>query len=240
MIRSLLIAVILTPVLCFSNPLFLRQNFAHAQKGDYLVAVRNKNYTMILIEEKLGSSLVIQEITIPEPLFPRQCPTWRSWLEAGAPGHTAWVAYTVQLNTGRLDNYYSYSHQSWMKLSENDNLFSKLINLPFQPLPAHKRRLVGTSGGRERPWQPRMIVEGVQMPGILFDAWEGRWPRDQTELSGKKIIVYVPQPGEQYPDYFPYWMQVKGAVGKTQLRVVDSGRRLHSPRQYPLKRVSES
>ena len=231
----LLILLVLVPVLCYSDPLYLRENLKRTEKGDYLVSVRNKNYTLIFIEEKLSNSLVIQEVTIPQQKFPKQFKTWRAWMEAGAPNHTAWVAYTVDLKTGNIQHYYSYVHQSWMNISETDNILSKLINLPFHPLPEHKRRYVGTSDGRRRLWHPRMIVDGNPVPGVMFDAWEGRWPNDQSQMSGNVIHIYLPQKGKGYPDYFPYWMQMKATVGKAQLRIVDSGHQLKSPKQYPMK-----
>jgi len=232
----LFILFALVPIFCYSETIFLRNNLSRTEKGDYLVSVRNKNYTLILIEKKLADSLVIQEVTIPQQLFPRQCKTWRSWLEAGAPSHTAWVAYTVDLKTGKLQNYYSYIHQSYMNISETDNILSKLINLPLHPLPEYKRRHVGTSDGRSRLWHPRMVVDGNSVPGVMFDAWEGRWPPDQSQLSGSTIHIYLPQKGKGYPDYFPYWLQVKATVGKAKLRIVDSGHQLTSPHQHPLNR----
>jgi len=237
---NLFILFSLIPILCFSQPLFLRDNLKRTEKGDYLVAVRNKNYTVILIEEKIGGSLVIQEMTIPKQLFPQNIPSWRAWVESGAPNHTAWVAYTVDLSTGQIHHYYSYPHRSWMNISETDSILSKLINLPFTPVPTHKRRHIGNSDGTRRLWHPRMIVEGQHVPGVRFDAWEGRWPYDQSQLSGSSIQIYLPERGMGYPDYFPYWMQMKATVGKAQLRIVDSGHKLLSPRQFPMKLSTNS
>jgi len=221
--RLLLFLFILVPAFCCANTLYLRENLMRTEKGDYLVALRNKNYTVILIQDKDEHSLRIQEVTIPQQKFPKEQKTWRAWLSAGAPNHTAWVAYTVDLETGNLRDYYSFMHKSWMNLSETDNIFSQLINLPFHPLPHHKRRFVGQSDGTRRLWHPRMVVEGNVVPGVTFEAWEGRWPSDQSQLSGSVVQIYLPQKGKRYPDYFPYWMQVKGTVGKAQLRIVDSG-----------------
>jgi len=237
---NLFILFALVPIFCFSESLYLRDNLKRTEKGDYLVAVRNKNYTVIFIEEKLNGSLVIQEITIPKQLFPQNIPTWRAWVEAGAPNHTAWVAYTVDLSTGYIQHYYSYPHQSWMNISESDSILSKLINLPFTPIAPHKRRYIGNSDGTRRLWHPRMIVEGQQVPGIRFDAWEGRWPQDQSQLSGNQVQIYLPEKGAGYPDYFPYWLQMKAAVGKAQLRIVDSGHQLRSPRHFPMKLSTNS
>ncbi|NGX57853.1 MAG: hypothetical protein K940chlam3_00750 [Chlamydiae bacterium] len=224
---------VISPVLCQAEPLYLRENLNHAKKGDYLVTVRNKNYTLILINEKSNKSLIIQEITIPQQKFPSNIGTWRAWVESGAPNHTAWVTYKVDLNNGALQNLYSYSHRSWVNISETDNIFTKLINMPFHPLPDRQRRYVGTSDGRRRLWHPRMVVEGQVIPNVTFDAWSSQWPCDQSPLSEKSIQIYIPQDGQGYPNYFPYWMSVRATVGKTQLRIVDSGSGLESPRSFP-------
>ena len=109
---------------------------------------------------------------------------------------------------------------------------SKLLNLKFTLIPENARKRVGprASSGREsRPlWQPRMIVDGQPINGVLFDAWRTRWPADGSELSGKMIEVYLPKDTERYPAYFPYWLQINGAIGKAKVRIINSGNKLQS------------
>lgn len=213
----------LITALCQAETFYLRDNLKDAQKGDYLVTVHNKNYTMIVISDKKDRSLFVQEITIPHQRLPDQAGSWKSWVESGAPNHTSWVSFKIDLDTGALQDMYSFSHQNWIQISETDNLFSTLINMPFHPLPARQRRYVGTSDGRRKLWHPKMVVDGQVVPGVTFDAWFSCWPQDQSPLAGKTIQIYIPQPGQPYSGYFPYWMNIKGTVGKTQLRIVDSG-----------------
>jgi hypothetical protein len=229
----ILILLAFSPIALFSDYLVLRENLSRAKTGDYLVTVRNKNYTVLLIQEKKDDSLIVHEITIPGAKFPSWIPTWRSWVESGAPNHTAWMAYKIDLRDGRIENMYSFTHQSWMNLSETDNLFTKLINLPFQPLPMEKRRYVGTSDGSRRLWHPRMVVDGRIVPGVYFDAWAAKWPNDGSDMSSKLLHIYIPQESERYPSYFPYWMRVKAMAGKTNIRIADSGSGLSSPCRYP-------
>ncbi len=101
----------------------------------------------------------------------------------------------------------------------------------------YRRRVGGGTANRidNRPfWQPRLIVEGTEITGVTFDAWRGRWPKDDSELSNKTIEVYLPSKESGYPCYF-HWLQVSGLVGKARVRIVDSGHNLKSP-QPPLPR----
>ena len=41
-------------------------------------------------------------------------------------------------------------------------------------------------------WQPRMVIDGKPIQGVLFDAWKTDWPRDGSDLSNKTIEVYLP------------------------------------------------
>ncbi len=229
----ILILLILSPLTVFSDSLVLRDNLKKAKPGDYLVTCRNKNYTMLFIQDKDDNSLLVQEITIPGARFPDWTPSWRSWIESGAPNHTAWLAYKIDLLDGRIQDMYSFPRQSWMNLSETDNLFTKLINLPFYPLPMNQRRFVDTSDGNRRLWHPRMVVNGQIVPGVYFDAWGAKWPNDGSEMSGKLLHIYIPSESNRYPSYFPYWMRVKAMAGKTNVRVVDSGSGAISPNKYP-------
>lgn len=48
-------------------------------------------------------------------------------------------------------------------------------------------------------------------------------------MSNKLIDLYLPKAGSPGLSYFPYWLQIGGAVGKVQVRVIDSGFNLSSP-----------
>jgi hypothetical protein len=216
-----------------SEELILRNNLQRAQPGDYIVISANKTQTLLLIYEKRNPILTIEEIAVPESKCSPNV-SWREWVNQGAPGNTSWVRYDVDLQTGQMLRYYSFTKKNWFEIPDADNFLSKLLNLKFTQIPDNARKRVGPksrSGPEMRPlWQPRMIVEGQAVKGVMFDAWRTRWPRDGSDLSGKLIEVYLPRDSQRYPAYFPYWLQINGVIGKAKIRIIDSGSKLQSPR----------
>lgn len=214
--------------------LHLREKFSEAKAGDYVVTSQNRTHTLLLITDVSQGSLHMEEVSIPEECFPAGIGTWRKWLEKGAPGHTHWMAYSLSLQDGRLIDAYSYSRNAWCESVSADNFLATLLNLPLVPMETKYRRRVGSLPG-EGPdsrgfWQPRLVVNGCIMPNASFNAWRTRWPNDGTELAGKNIEVYLPHSDGSFPTYFPYWLQVSGAMGKARMRVIDSGSGLKSPK----------
>lgn len=216
-----------------AQQLVLRNNLRNAQPGDYLVIASGKTHTLMHMYAKQNDILTIEEIAIPES----QCSqglNWKEWVSINAPGNTSWVMYDIDLNTGKMVRYYSFTKKNWYEIPDADNFLSKLLNLKLTKIPESDRKRIGrkpTSGPEWRPfWQPRMIVDGRPVQGVLFDAWRTNWPKDGSELSNKTIEIYLPNNTQNYPSYFPYWLQVNGAVGKAKIRIVDSGSYLKSPK----------
>ncbi|WP_075882694.1 hypothetical protein [Candidatus Protochlamydia sp. W-9] len=220
------------PILA-SEILQLRKNLQRAVPGDYLVISSNKTDTLMHIYDKQDDILTIEEIAIPDCRKPKQL-SWKKWVEQYAPGNTSWVMYEINLQTGRMIRYYSFSKNDWYAISDADNFLSTLLNLKLSPIPQEVRKKIGPkpkSGPDWRPiWQPRMIVNGSIIKDVRFNAWRTRWPKDGSELSGKMIEIYLPVDNQQYPSYFPYWLQVNGVIGKAKIRIIDSGTQLISPK----------
>jgi hypothetical protein len=223
------------------NSLFLKDNLQRAQSGDYIVVSSNKTDTLMHIYDKQDQLITIEEIAVPESERKSQSLSWREWIHKNAPSHTSWVMYEIDLQTGQMQRYYSFSKQGWFEIPDADNFLSKLLNLKLNKLPDQARKKVGprpNSGPDMRVfWQPRMIVDGQVVKGVEFNVWQTQWPRDGSELSGKSIEIYLPQDSQCYPSYFPYWLQVIGAVGKAKVRIIDSGSHLNSPKP-PLSALS--
>lgn len=217
-----------------AQELVLRNNLQSAKPGDYLVISVNKTLTLMHIVEKQNQLLTIEEIALPENRQPPNS-NWKEWVAQNAPGNTSWVMYDVDLQTGQMARYFSYSKNNWYDIPDTDNFLSKLLNLKMTRIPDYDRKRIGPksgSGPEMRPfWQPRMIVDGNPVQGVHFDAWRTSWPRDGSDLSNKTIEVYLPKNSQSYPSYFPYWLQINGAVGKAKIRIIDSGSQLKSPKQ---------
>lgn len=216
-----------------AEELMLRNNLQRAKPGDYLVISCNKSMTLMHIFEKQNHILTIEEIAVPESKRPSQS-NWKEWVAQNAPGNSSWVMYDIDLRTGQMLRYFSYTKNNWYEIPDADNFLSKLLTLKMTRIPENSRKRVGPkpfSGPDMRPvWQPRMIVDGKPVDGVIFDAWKTDWPRDGSDLSNKTVEVYLPKDNQIYPTYFPYWLQVNGTAGKAKIRIIDSGSHLKSPK----------
>lgn len=221
--RRLLILFILFSSFAYSEPLQLRSFLNEAHQGDYIVTARDKNLSLLRVSDRSNQSIHIDEISIPFSRVKHMQHTWRSWFLAGAPYHTSWVTYSIELPSGKVKDVYSHTLKSYCKISEEDNLFTQLLNREFVPLTDKERKRKGSSNDF---WNPKMLVDGKEVSGVEFSAWKTHWPTDGSLLSGKQIIIYLPKDSKEYPSYFPYWMQLGGGLAKVQVRIVDSGKNL--------------
>lgn len=216
--------------------LLLRDNMMKAKTSDFLVILANKTVTLLHIADKQDHLLTVEEIAVPEGKKPDSM-TWKDWVGLNAPGNTSWVTYEIDLRTGQMTKYYSFTRHGWYEIPDSDNFLSKLLNLRLTKVAENGRKKVGPkpiSGPDWRPlWQPKMVIESKTINGVMFDAWETKWPRDNSELSGKAIEVYLPRESDRYRAYFPYWLQINGAIGKAKVRIIDSGTNMKSPKSMP-------
>lgn len=235
--------------LLFSFPLYaqdflLRDLLREAKPGEYIVMAQGRNQVVLLIRDHHDDVLTLEEITLPEERKPRQVPRWKEWVSQGAPGNSAWVAYSIGLEKGNIIECYSYTKKGWCDIPSSENFLGTLLKLPLTPLDPAQRRRIGPMPREherdERPfWNPPMMIEGKVIPNVAFDAWRTRWPRDEGEMSNKLIDIYLPKKGSPGLTYFPYWLQIGGAVGKVQVRIIDSGLSLTSPKPIlPLRPLS--
>lgn len=223
---------------CFWNEMegfSLRENLQYANVGDFVVTAQGKSFTLLHIYSRTPELLTIEEITVPNNRLAAGL-SWRDWVSQGAPGSTSWLLYAINIATGKIEQSYSISKRGWIDLSQQGESFLPiLLNLPFVPVPEKERKRVGTPPDTGSPdwrkaWQPKMVVDRREIPNVKFEAWRTHWPKDGSELSGRTIEIYLPQEESQrYPSYFPYWLQIKGAVGKANVRIIDSGSKLLSP-----------
>lgn len=211
-----------------ADSLVLKQNLRQAKQGDYIVTAQGKTYTLLHVFAKTEEALTIEEISVPISRYTLPNGAWKDWIAQGAPNYTSWVMYSIDLSTGQIKKFYSFSQSGWHELSSIDNFLSTLLNLELVLIPDQERKKVGRSS--KEIWQPNLVFEGRKIPGVEFQAWMTRWPNDGTELACKSIEIYVPLESAKYPSYFPYWLQISGMVGKAKVRIVDSGTQMTSPK----------
>lgn len=210
---------------CFGD-LYLKENLDRGLPGDFIVTYQNKTYTVMLIQEKAGNLLSIEEISVPANYIAKEGFGWKAWAAAGAPNNCCWVRYVVNSETGTLQNYFSRTLNQKLDTSKANVFLSTMLNLRLIHVPYSERKKIGRGKGCDLSnlWQPKMVVEGQAVANVPFEAWKTYWPRDGSELGGKEILVYVPAESDKYPSYFPFWLQVSGMVERAKLRIVDSGR----------------
>lgn len=217
----------------FGNKI-LYENFLKTEPGDFIVVSQNKAFTLLMIYAKEGSVFTVEEATIPSNRTSSHFVSWRNWYEEGAPGATCWVRYQFDINSNQITEAYSFTQRGRVTLSKSDNILTQLIHLDFRPIPLSERKRAGQAtllniGDRRPIWQPRLIVDGRQIEGAFFDGWKACWPRDNSDLSGKVMEVYLPSNQDLAPSYFPYCLEIQGMLGSAKIRVIDSGKKIKSP-----------
>lgn len=225
---------LISPFLIQADPLLLKRNLEKGQAGDYVVMAQGQTYTLFHILENQKGNMTVEEITIPSTLAdPSQ--SWREWVANKAPGNTSWIQYKINLHRNEIGNFYSFTKGGAFTIPDAENFLATLLKLELKPIPDAMRRKIGhVTRENTRLWQPKMVVDGQPQEGVLFDAYSTVWPKDGGPLSGRMIEIYLPKDSDQYPAYFPYWLQAKGMAGQANMRVVDSGKGLFSSRQSPL------
>ena len=215
--------------------LHLNKLFGKAVVGDFVVSLQEHVYSLYNIFAKSDNFIILEQVSVPEALRKQQKMTWKEWLAMGAPGHHSWDMLEINLNDGKVREFYSFSRKGWMDVLQTENFLSSLLMLKLSLIPNSERRKIGFSNvGSEQHqplWRPRLYVEGKLLDDINFSAYRAKWSKDGTELSGKELEIYIPEDSDLYPSYFPFWIQLQHGLGRVNLRVVDSGRDMVSPKK---------
>ncbi|MCB1107669.1 MAG: hypothetical protein KDK76_06210 [Chlamydiia bacterium] len=208
----------------------LKDKFAEGREGSYIVTEQNELISLLHLHTKKEGRLLFEEISIPSHIAKNT--KWNEWINQGAPGHTSWILYEIDTEKGCVTECYSLTRQSWIPTEEMNAFFIPLISLELKFLPEEKRLQTGPShkpGAVEaRPWAPPQVFEGQKVKEAEYDVYTAKWPNDQTDLSGKPIVLYFDKQKSSFP--FPYWLQVREGALKFKLRAIDGGQGLVSPR----------
>lgn len=214
--------------------LVLAERLREAKAGDYLVILQERTATLLLVREVDNDHLILEEISAP--VTARGQYRWSEWIQHHAPGYCSWTTYFIT-PSGLVEHAYSHSRCGWMNIGNSDPFLSTLLRLSFTEIPPSERRRIGPpapGGLDQRPvWNPPLIYEGRRQLDSIFVAYHAVWPRDGSPLGGREVLIYMPQQEGPYPAYFPYWLEVKAALKDSNLRVLDSGRGLISPKPKP-------
>ncbi len=213
------------------NALTLLDRFQDAENGDFVVISEGKHLTLFHILERTKEILAIEEITIQERNLPANI-SWQAWVKARAPQHTAWTISTFDILKQTVVSTYSYSSQEQLFLDEQFSFLSTLLKLELQSIPSNSRKRVGVppmdgEQDHRKIWHPVIIFDGKKQE-TSCSAYTALIPQGIPEVGGKRADLYFPS-GDNCLNYFPYWIEIRGAILKVKLRVIDSGKQLSSP-----------
>ena len=170
----------------------LGEKFLSADEGTYIVSQQNQLVTLLHLHTKKEHKLLFEEVSIP--LHQSKKITWSKWLEKGAPGHTSWILYEVDLQKNKVTECYSLNRKSWIPTEEMEAFLLPLISLDLTFLPEEDRLQTGPTmppGAVERrPWGPPQVFEGKKISSPEYAVYTAKWPQDHTDLSGKPIVLY--------------------------------------------------
>ncbi|MFI5334584.1 MAG: hypothetical protein ACHQT8_05410 [Chlamydiales bacterium] len=211
--------------LCFCISLSattLKEKLARGAAGDYIVSKQEKNLSLLRIKEITPTSLLLEEISAPLSLLnPATC-IWQKWIEEGAPGHSAWVIYEIDLRSGKLVTCYSPALGTWVSVDEP--VLPKMLNLSLTPTPEDRRKRIGPPprAGEEDHrslWTPPLVFDGKKLARPFCEALETTWPKDGTDLSQCRLVFYF------LPDFpFPCWIEASNGHFTFKIHTLASGR----------------
>jgi len=217
----------------------LRDRLWRAEAGTYVVTEQNRVASLLHLHTVKGDTLLFEEISIPTSLVRHA--DWKEWAENGAHGHTSWILYEINLSTNQVTECYSIANKAWIPTDDIASFLIPLITLTLNPL-SRERRMRNSPAAApgqvedRRPWGPPQIIHGKRVEYPEYDAFTATWPRDNSDLSGKKILLYFDKMRETFP--FPFWIQQQTGPLKFKMRAIDSGTDMHSsitdiPRRSP-------
>ncbi len=208
--------------------LTLKDQIQKGSVGDFIVTSQNKTYTLLLLRHIGETSIVIEEISIPEENFAAHSCSWKEWIDARAPNHTSWTAYEIDTKENKLIECFSYLRQSFLPVDDPKNFLAKLLSLSFEKTPDNKRKKIGPAPlhdeiDRRKLWTPPVMHAGQPISSQEISAWTGKWPDDKSLLAGCEIEIYLGKAP------FPYWIEIKHPHYAFCIRSIDSGTNLTSP-----------
>lgn len=222
----LLFALLLTN---FLNAFNLKDKLTKGSAGDYVITEQAGTYTVLLIRSLTPRYVILEEIDAPTLNVNADKISWKEWIAADAPGHTAWVSYIIDLEKNKLLESYSHSRTAWLYADDPNNFLPKLLTLSLEKTPHDKRKRVGPPPADDETdhralWIPSIIYEGKKLSKSDITAWSSRWPQDDSIIAGCEVEVYF----SQFP--FPYWIEIRSSHYKAAIRTIDSGKDMSSPK----------
>lgn len=226
----LLLFIFLWP-LFLSAETTLKEKFLHAQPGAYIVTEQNKTFSVLHLHSISGKRILLEEVSIPSAQIPGKNMDWKKWLQGKAPSHSSWIMYEIDLEEDTILECFSFSRNAWLTYDSSDAFLAKLFILPLKEVPSSQRKRIGPppldrSEDCRKIWNPPLFREGKKQTAAQFDVFQTTWPKDESDLSRKDLLLYF-EKNSSFP--FPYWIQISDGSNAMKVRSVDSGTRMASP-----------
>ena len=230
----LIISLFLIGAKRVEKTLYLKDQFKNATKGQYFVLAIAGNATLFHIHSKENEQLVLEEVSFPLQSVNLKKTNLHQYLNQNAPQHTSWILSKMNLETGNVEQSYSFVQRAHLNRTQEFDFFQTLMNLKFEPLPIEKQRKVGIAPRPNEPdrrvlWRPP-LPKNLKNSKAKIHVYKALWPKDGSDLAQKTLEIY-------FLDgvFFPIWIEVKGAPIKHKLFVLECGDQLQSPKkQIPL------
>ena len=237
MIKKIFFSIFLIPLFA---TITLKDKLKHLEKGDYIVAKKNKTCYLFVVSEIKEDFLSFLEFSIFEntisKLYPKE-KNWKKWAESGAKGHFSKIIYELDLKENKLINAYSFTKRTYLKFSDQNFYFQKLLNLKLnsaEPLKIGSPPLSEDDLDTRESWYPSLIIDGKKEAFNFktphFEVFETKWPKDSSPLSSKILQIYFSQKNNFN---FPYWIQITTGHIDVVLQAIDSGKKLNLSRKTP-------
>jgi hypothetical protein len=226
--------LLLFPFLLFSYS--WKDKLYQATPGEYIVFEQNKILTLLTVSKNSENYITLEEISFKKPQ--EKISSWNTFIQNKCKEALSWTSLVINKKETKILECTSYTQQENTTLLEQKNLFIQLLNLPLQTTHLEDRKKIGPrplDGEKDRRsfWLPEVVKEGVKLePKPEMDIVEAFWPKDHSELEGKKIHFYFAKNGFS----LPYFIQIDTTHLKLTLPAVDSGEHLILPRPIILKK----
>lgn len=224
-----ILLLFLFPITLFSN--FFEDRISYAKEGDFVIYEKDKNSSLLILQEINNQKIILEEITFPSYLKNRITDP-KKWLDKNAPGHTSFRAYTIDRKSLELIEAYSYKDKGHLIIDQQSFFLSKLLSLELQEVPDLKRRKTGdyTIKTNRPNWNPPVVIDGKRQrkPCKAFIA---NWPKDGSKLENKKIELYFAE-----NTFFPVWIELEAARINIPFITTNSGNRSFTKKILPKRR----
>lgn len=209
-------------------PLTLKEKFQQAgsSPGSFIVTENQKTISFLRFHSFEDPFLFLEEINIPSHFITKQGMDWEKWIKEKAPNHTSWLLYQIDLTECKILHCYSFSRQSFISLTGQESFLATLISLPLENIPLADRKRIGPKPSSDmldtrKLWNPPKILNGKKYKNNHFEMMHTKWPKDDSDLSGREIDVYFDTEQPLFP--FPYWIEIGDGHNVFKIHVIDSG-----------------